>query len=67
MFEPDFGVGLDSSYVWGFNYLFDHDYNTLINLIYPYGPFLWLKSPTIEGFHFELALLFFAIVKFFFI
>lgn len=67
MFEPDFGVGLDSSYIWGFNYLFDHDYSTLTKLIYPFGPFLWLKTATIEGFHFELASLFYAIVKFFYI
>lgn len=32
-FEPDYGTGLDASYVWGLNWLFDHDYNTLIRLI----------------------------------
>lgn len=62
-FEPDYGTGLDASYVWGLNWLFDHDYNTLIRLIYPYGPFAWLKIPTIEGFHFPLFLLFFTTIK----
>ena len=66
MFEPDFEVGLDSSYVWGFNWLFDHDYSTLTHLIYPYGPFLWLKSPVIEGVHFPMAVLGFSLLKFFF-
>lgn len=62
-FEPDYGVGLDASYLWGLNWLFDHDYNTLISLIYPFGPFAWLKIPTIEGLHFPLFLLFFTIIK----
>lgn len=62
-FEPDYGAGLDASYVWGLNWLFDHDYNTLTNLIYPFGPFAWLKIPTIEGIHFPLFLLFFTTAK----
>lgn len=66
-FEPDFGLGLDSSYVWGLNWLFEHDYNTLISLIYPYGPFAWLKIPTIEGLHFPLFLAFYTMIKFIFV
>lgn len=67
MFEPDYSNGLDASYIWGFNWLFDNDYNTLTRLIYPYGPFLWLKLPTLEGHHFVLFLLFFFAAKFIFI
>lgn len=62
-FEPDYGAGLDASYLWGLNWLFDHDYSTLINLIYPFGPFAWLKIPTIEGIHFPLFLLLFTTIK----
>lgn len=44
--EPDYGTGLDSSYVWGLNFLFDNDYTTLTHLIYPYGPLALLRLPT---------------------
>lgn len=67
MIEPDYGCGLDSSYVWGFNWLFDHDYDTLTRLIYPFGPFLWLKIPILEGCHFVVFLVFFFLAKVFFI
>ena len=65
--EPDYGCGLDASYVWAFNWLFDNDYNTLTRLIYPYGPFLWLKMPALQGCHFVVFLIFFFVVKCFFV
>ena len=63
-FEPDYGVGLDSSYVWGFNYLFDHDYSTLTTLSHPFGPFAWLRVPVAGSGHYALFLLFFSLAKF---
>ncbi len=63
LFEPDYGTGLDSSYVWGLNYLFDSDYTTLTHLIYPYGPLALLKLPTPYNGHFAIFLLFFTLVK----
>lgn len=65
-FEPDYGVGLDSSYVWGLNWLFDHDYHTLTHLIYPYGPLALLRLPVVEGGHFLPYLLFYTAIKFLF-
>lgn len=64
-FELNYGVGLDSSYVWGLNWLFDHDYTTLTHLVYPYGPLALLRLPVAEGVggHFLPFLLFFTVVK----
>ena len=61
--SPDYGRGLDPSYIWGLNYLFVHDYNTLTQLIYPYGPLAFLRIPTYEGANFILFLLFFTLIK----
>ena len=61
-FEPDYSVGIDASYVWGLNWLFDHDYSTLTRLVYPYGPLMFLKMPVI-GWHFIVFLLFFTLCK----
>lgn len=66
-YEPDYGVGLDPSYVWGLNWLFANDYSTLRNFLYPLGPLIVLKMPTTEGFNFLLYLLSFSILKIFFI
>ena len=63
LFEPDYGTGLDSSYVWGLNYLFDSDYTTLTHLIYPYGPMALLKLPTPYNGHFAIFLIFYTLVK----
>ncbi|MCR4658729.1 MAG: hypothetical protein K5650_00330 [Bacteroidales bacterium] len=67
VFEPDFGTGLDSSYVWGLNWLFDNDYSTLKHLIYPYGPLAFLKIPTAPNGHFAFALAFYTVVKWAFV
>ena len=62
-FEPDYGTGLDSSYVWGLNYLFDNDYATLTSLVYPYGPLAMLRLPCADGGHYAWFLLFYSAVK----
>lgn len=62
-FEPDFGIGLDTSYVWGLNHLFVHDYDTLIQLIYPIGPLGFLRLPTTEGHNLIYALVFYTALK----
>ena len=43
--EADCGVGLDSSYLWGMNYLFANEYETLTHLVYPFGPLALFKIP----------------------
>lgn len=63
-YEPDYGIGLDPSYVWGLNWLFANDYETLKQLIYPLGPLFILKAPTTESYNFLLYLLNFSILKF---
>ena len=62
-FEPDYGPGLDSSYIWGLNWLFSNDYSRLIELIYPFGPLTLLLSPTIENGHFLLFLTGYTLLK----
>jgi hypothetical protein len=61
--EPDFGPGLDSSYVWAFNHLFANDYGKLTDLIYPFGPLGFLKMPVPIGDNLEIGLLVFSILK----
>lgn len=61
--EPDYGTGLDSSYVWGLNFLFDNDYTTLTHLIYPYGPLALLRLPTPFNGHYAIFLAFFTLIK----
>ena len=61
--SPDYGRGLDPSYIWGLNWLFAHDYDTLTGLIYPYGPLAFLRVPTYEGSNFILFLLFLTLIK----
>ncbi len=66
-FEPDFGIGLDTSYAWGLNYLFANQYDTLIHLNYPVGPLGFLKFPTTEGNNLLFSILFFSVLKIIFI
>jgi len=66
-FEPLFGTGLDKSYIWALNWLFVHDYNTLVNLIYPIGPLGFFKIPTVEGNNFLIAFFFYTFLKLSFI
>ena len=61
--EPDYGTGLDSSYVWGLNFLFDNDYTTLTHLIYPYEPLALLRLPTPFNGHYAIFLAFFTLIK----
>ena len=62
-FEPDFNTGLDSPFRWGFNYLWIHDYKTLTELIYSYGPLAFLKVPVALGNNFLFFLIFYSISK----
>lgn len=65
--EPSYSIGLDSSYFWALNYLFVNDYAALRQIIYPFGPLGFLKNAVIEGINFELFLIFYSIVKVWFI
>lgn len=65
--SPDYGPGLDSSYVWALNWLFVHDYNTLTSLIYPFGPLTVLKCSIGVGNNFILFLAFYSFIKCLFI
>ena len=62
-FEPTYAIGLDASYVWGLNWLFVHDYQTLIQLSYPFGPLAFLQIPTIIGHNWLIFLIFYGILK----
>ncbi|MBP5327422.1 MAG: hypothetical protein J6Y98_05885 [Bacteroidales bacterium] len=64
--DPDYSFGLDPSYFWGFNYLLDNDYSTLVNLLHPYGPLAPLRIPVV-GFHGHYAafLIFYVVLKYF--
>jgi hypothetical protein len=63
VFEPDYVIGLDSSYFWAFNYLFNHDFESLKTIVYPYGPLAFLKYGLVIGRNFEYSLLFFFCIK----
>jgi len=62
-FQPTYSMGLDPSYVWGLNWLFVNDYQTLTTLTYPYGPLSFLKNPTALGHNLLFYLIFFTILK----
>ena len=61
--SPGYSPGLDASYVWALNWLFVHDYNTLTQLIYPFGPLAFLRIPTYEGCNLILYLAFLLLLK----
>jgi hypothetical protein len=62
-FIPDYGIGLDTSYIWGLNWLFANDYDTLIRLLHPVGPLSFLKWPTTEGNNLLFSLIFYFFIK----
>jgi len=62
-FQPAYDMGLDPSYMWGLNWLFVNDYQTLTQLIYPLGPLAFLKFPIVIGYNFFIFLIFFGILK----
>ena len=64
--EPNYSIGLDSSYTWALNYLFSNNFHVLKELIYPYGPLAFLKLPLTEGNNFEYYLLFYTLIKLWF-
>jgi len=59
----DYDIGLDSSYVWGLNWLFANDYETLKQLIYPFGPLAFLKIPTVISNNLLISILFCSTLK----
>ena len=63
LYFVDYDIGLDASYIWGLNWLFVHDYETLKNLIYPFGPLAFLKIPTVIGHNLFFQICFFSILK----
>lgn len=65
--EADCGVGLDSSYLWGMNYLFANEYETLTHLVYPFGPLALFKIPLALSDNLLYYTLFYYIVTFSFI
>ncbi len=65
--EPDYKIGLDSSYMWAVNYLFANDYTQLTELVYPVGPLGFLVFPTTEGSNLLYMLLFYIVMKCWFI
>lgn len=65
--EADCGVGLDSSYLWGLNYLFANDYKTLTDLVYPFGPLSLFKIPMAISHNLLFYVFFYYIITFSFI
>ncbi len=63
VFEPDYNVGLDASFSWAINYLFANDYQQALSLFYTYGVFGFIKKPIALSYNFEIALLFYSLVK----
>ncbi len=61
--SPAYSPGLDTSYVWALNWLFVHDYSTLTQLIYPFGPLAFLRIPTYEGGNLIMYLAFLFLLK----
>lgn len=59
--------GLDSSYTWGLNYLFEHDYHKLSKIVYPIGVLGFLKMPLDIGNNLIWAIGFIGILKGYFI
>lgn len=62
-YEPDYGVGLDTSYMWALNHLFIKNYDFLKTAIFPIGILGFLKHPTVEGYSYLLHLIFFCLLK----
>ncbi len=47
--EIDLTYGLDSGYMWALNYLFINDFSFLKTIIYPIGPYGFIKHPLVIG------------------
>ena len=62
-FSPFFEPGLDHSYIWALNWLFQNDYSQLTDLVYPLGPLAFLKHPLAMGANLGFAIAFYSIVK----
>ena len=66
-YEPDFGIGLDTSYMWALGDLFQNHFSFFKNMIYPIGPLGILKYTIVVGHEFMYSMLFSLIVKFIFV
>ncbi|MGB4204102.1 MAG: hypothetical protein WBJ84_00600 [Bacteroidales bacterium] len=66
-FTPYAGTGLDNSYIWALNHLFHNDTEMLRQLVYPLGVLGFLKFPVAEGYNFLIALIFYSVLKLWFI
>lgn len=66
-FQILYGTGLDWSYKWALNFLFDQDYDQLTKIVYPIGPLGILKMPVALGDNLLVSLMCFTAVKLFFI
>ncbi|MFQ3675698.1 MAG: hypothetical protein SNJ64_04065, partial [Endomicrobiia bacterium] len=63
VFYPNYSIGLDTSYTWALNYLFDTSYNSLKEIVFPLGPLGFLKNALVIGKNFEFFLIFYFIIK----
>jgi hypothetical protein len=61
--DPEYGIGLDTSYVWAYNHLFANHSDILTQLVYPIGPLGFLRMPVTIGNNLLIALLFFILLK----
>lgn len=58
----DNSIGLDASYMWAFNYFFEHGMHAGTDFIFTYGPLGFVKNPLPVGNNMEIA---FGIILFF--
>jgi hypothetical protein len=65
--SPEYGLGPDSSYMWAFNWLFAHDYDTLIKLNYPIGPLGFILFPQTISDNLLISALFYSFINISFI
>jgi hypothetical protein len=63
-YEPDYGIGLDTSYMWGLGHLFQNDFSFFKNMIYPIGPLGILKYTVAVEHQFMYSMIFGLIAKF---
>lgn len=66
-YEPDYGIGLDTSYMWGLGHLFQNDFSFFKNMIYPIGPLGILKYTIAVEHQFMYSMIFGLIAKFIFV
>jgi hypothetical protein len=65
--RPEFGVSVDGSCAWLYNYLFAGQPALLAHLIFPHGPLDFLQTPLPIGKNLEIALIANTLLRFFFV